>query len=224
MAQQQSSGGIITGAITFLGLGLVWVTVAANFPSQEELSSAALSAETRQAARSSSSLSAPPTLDLTIPTSPPLPSEAARSMPDDDRSSDSSVEAPVVTRLDPLALQATRLKCEADIEQLCPDSPDGSARTRCLQQRAKQLPPLCQSQLHERFVKWKEDRSRLMAACNDGCQTILQSSQTWEWADPRVPPIAWPGGLRPMLPDPSEGHALLQIVRRALASGVLAEC
>jgi len=175
MAQQQSSGGIISGAITFLGLGLVWVTVAANFPSQEELSSAALSAETRQAARSSSSLSAPPTLDLTIPTSPPLPSEAARSMSDDDRSSDSSVEAPVVTRLDPLALQATRLQCEADIEQLCPDSPDGSARTRCLQQRVKQLPPLCQSQLHERFVKWKEDRSRLMAACNEDVKRFCRA-------------------------------------------------
>ena len=57
MAQQQSSSGIIAGAITFLGLGLVWVTVATNFPSQEELSSAALPAETRQAARPSSPLS-----------------------------------------------------------------------------------------------------------------------------------------------------------------------
>ena len=180
MAQQQSLSGIIAGAITFLGLGLVWVTVAANFPSQEELSSAALPAETRQAARPSSPLSAPPTLDLTIPTSPPLPSEAARSMPDADRSPDSSVEAPVVTRLDTRALQATRLKCEADIEQLCPDSPDGSARTRCLQQRAKQLPPLCQSQLHEPFVKWKEDRSRLMAACDEDvkrfCRTVKPGS------------------------------------------------
>ena len=50
MAQQQSSSGIIPGAITLFGLGLVWVTVATNFPSQEELSSAALPAETRQAA------------------------------------------------------------------------------------------------------------------------------------------------------------------------------
>ena len=74
MTQQQSSGGIIAGAITFLGLGLVWVTVATNLPSQEELSSAALPAETRQAARPSPPLSTPPTLDLTIPTSPPLPS------------------------------------------------------------------------------------------------------------------------------------------------------
>ena len=175
MAQQQSSGGTIAGAITILGLGLVWVTVATNFPSQEELSSAALPAETRQAARPSSPLSAPPTLDLTIPTSPPLPSEAARSRPEDDRSRDSSVEAPVVTRLDPLTLQATRLQCEADIEQLCPDSPDGPARTRCLQQRAKELPPLCQSQLHERFVKWKENESRLMEACEEDVKRFCRA-------------------------------------------------
>ena len=175
MAQQQSLSGIIAGTITILGLGLVWVTVATNFPSQEELSSAALPAETRQAAGPSSPLSAPPTLDLTIPTSPPLPSEAAMSRPDDDRSHDSSVEAPVVTRLVPSALQATRLKCEADIEQLCPDSLDGSARTRCLKQRAKQLPPLCQSQLQERFVKWKEDRSRLMAACDEDAKRFCRA-------------------------------------------------
>ena len=165
MAQQQSSSGIITGAITILGLGLVWVTVAGNFPSQEELSSAALPVETRQAAQPPPSLSSPPTLDFTIPTSPPLPSEAALSKPDDDRSRDSNVEAPVVTRMDSPAPQATRLKCESDIEQLCPDFQDGSTRTRCLQQRAKQLPLLCQNQLHERFVKWKEGQSRMMAAC-----------------------------------------------------------
>ncbi len=180
MAQQQSSSGIITGAITILGLGLVWVTVVTNFPSQEELSSAALPVETRQTAQPPSSLSSPPTLDLTIPTSPPLPSEAAVSRPDDDRSRDSNVEAPVVTRMDSPMSQATRLKCESDIEQLCPDSPDGSTRTRCLQQRAKQLPPLCQSQLHEQFVKWKEDQSRVMAACEGDikrfCRTVTSGN------------------------------------------------
>jgi hypothetical protein len=180
MAQQQSSSGIITGAITILGLGLVWVTVVTNFPSQEELSSAAVPVEIRQTAQPPSSLSSPPTLDLTIPTSPPLPSEAAVSRPDDDRSRDSSAEAPVVTRMDSRTMQATRLKCESDIEQLCSDSPDGSARTRCLQQRVKQLPPLCQSQLHERFVKWKEDQSRVMAACEGDikrfCRTVTPGS------------------------------------------------
>ena len=175
MAQQQSSSGTIAGIITILGLGLVWVTVATNFPSQEELSSAALPAETRSAAVPSSSLSAPPTLDLTIPTSPPLPSETAMPRLDDNRPGDSRVDAPVVTRLGPSAQQATRLKCEADIEQLCPDSLDGAGHARCLRQRAKQLPLPCQSQLHERFVKWKEDRSRLMAACDEDIKRFCRA-------------------------------------------------
>ena len=175
MAQQDSSSGTIAGAFTILGLGLVWVTVATNFPSQVELSSAALPAETRHAGRTSSPLSAAPTLDFTVPTSPPLPSEAAMSRPDDDRSRDSTAVAPVMTRLHHRGLQATRLQCEADIDQLCPDSSDGSARTRCLQQRAKQLPPLCQSQLRERFVKWKEDRNRLMAACDEDVKRFCRA-------------------------------------------------
>ena len=175
MAQQQSSSGTIAGAITILGLGLVWVTVAGNFPSQEELSSASLPAEIHQAARPSSSPAVPPTLDLTVPTSPPLPSEAAPLSQDDERSRDPRVEGPGATRVDSYTVQAARLKCEADIEQLCPDSPDGSTRTRCLQQRAKQLPPLCQSQLREQFVKWKEDRSRLVEACDEDVKRFCRA-------------------------------------------------
>jgi len=171
MAQQQSSSGTLAGAITILGLGLVWATVAFNLPSQDELSSATLPSETRQAARSSSPLTAPPRLDLTIPTSPPLPSEVAMLSPDDD----SSAEAPVVMRLDSRTMQVSRLKCEAEIEQLCPDSLDGSTRTRCQKQRAKQLSPLCQSQLHERFVKWKEDRNRLKAACDEDVKQFCRA-------------------------------------------------
>lgn len=172
MAQQQSSSGIISGIATIMGLGLVWLTVFTNLPLQEELSSAALPNEPRQAARLASS---PPTLDLTIPTSPPLPSEAAMPRMETDQARDPHVDAPVVTRMDPRTLQATRLTCEADIDQLCPDSPDGSARRRCLQQRANQLLPPCQSQLQERFVKWKEDQSRLAAACADDVRRFCRA-------------------------------------------------
>ena len=166
MAQRQSSSGLIAGTITLLGLGLVWVTVSANFPSQEELFSGEIPAETYRAPGLPSSLSAPPTLDLTIPISPPRPSDAALSRQDDGGLHDPPVNAPAVTGLEPSTLQAARLKCEAAIDQLCPNSLDGSARARCLEQRAKQLTLTCQSQLHERSVKWKEDRSRLIAACD----------------------------------------------------------
>ena len=175
MAEQTSSSSMFAGAITIVGLGLVWVIVAGNFPSQEELLPTAPPAEARQVVRPLPSLSVPLTLDLTIPTSPPLPSEAVLASPGDDRLRDSNIETPIVTRLDSRGLQAARLKCEADIEQLCPDSPDGSMRTRCLQQRAKQLPPLCQRQLQEQFVKWKEDRSRVMEACDEDVKRFCRA-------------------------------------------------
>lgn len=164
---QQSSSGILAGLVTILGLGLVWMTVATNFPTLEELSSAEVPTQARQASERSASQSSPSALDLTIPTSLPLSSEGAISRPNNERSRESSVDAQVVTRLDASTLQATRLKCEAEIEQLCPESLDGSARARCQEQRAKQLSAPCQSQLQERFVKWKEDRSRLAAACDE---------------------------------------------------------
>ena len=175
MAEQTSSSSTIAGAITIVGLGLVWVIVAGNFPSQEELFPTVPPAEARQVGRPLPSLSVPPTLDLTIPTSPPLSSEAVLASPDDDRLRDSNIETPIVTRLDSRALQAGRLKCEADIEQLCPDSPDGAMRSRCLQQRATQLPPLCQRQLQQQFVKWKEDRSRVMEACNEDVKRFCRA-------------------------------------------------
>jgi hypothetical protein len=175
MSQQTSSSSMIAGAVTIVALGLVWATVAGNFPSQEELFSTAPPVEARQVVRPLPSLSVPSALDLTIPTSPPLPSDAAIGSPGDDRSHDANVDIPVVSRLDSRPLQAARLKCEADVEQLCPDSLDGSARTRCLQQRAKQLPPLCQNQLKEQFVKWKEDRNRVMAACDEDVRRFCRA-------------------------------------------------
>jgi Cysteine rich repeat len=175
MAERQSSSGIIAGAITIVGLGLVWVTVSANFPSQEELFSGEMPPETRRAPASSSPPSAPPMLDLTIPTSPSLSSDAAQSRLDKERPGDSRVDGPVVTRLDPSTLQATKLKCEAEIDQLCPDALDGPAHADCLDQRAKQLTVPCQGQLHERFVKWKEGRSQLIAACDEDIRQFCRA-------------------------------------------------
>lgn len=167
MAQQQSSSGVVAGVITILGLGLVWVVVAANFPSQEELSAAAVPPETRPATRPSSPVPTSPELDLTIPGAPPVSSAAVGPRQDEERPFDSRVDVPAVMRLNPRAEQVAKLRCAAEIEQLCPEFPDGSGRTRCLEQRAKQLSPSCQSQVRERFVKWKEDRHRMMAACDE---------------------------------------------------------
>src|SRR5262249_34832514 len=78
----------------------------------------------------------------------------------------------------PSALQAARLKCDAEIEQLCPDAPDGATRSRCLEQRAKRLPAPCQNQLNELLVQWKDDRNRLVAACDGDIRRFCGAAKT----------------------------------------------
>lgn len=177
MAQPQSSAKMLSGALTVVGLGLVWVAVATNWPTQEELTAVDVSVATvNAAARPPAALPPPPALDLRIPTSPPLPADAPSSVaPESNRSSAvqpaglerepvvaPTPDTPAMAPLNGNAQQVARLKCEAEIEQLCPDS---AGRGQCLQHRAQQLPPLCQQHVRERFVKWKEDRSRSNAAC-----------------------------------------------------------
>ncbi len=183
MAQSQSSAKMLSGALTVVGLGLVWIAVATNWPSQEEFTTV----DVPVTAVSAAAPPPPPALDLTIPTSPPLPADAPPSVAlEPNRSNafqplgqerertvvpapDTLVTAPVNGQ----AQQVARLKCEAEIEQLCPD---GAGRVQCLQQRVQQLAPLCQQHVRERFVKWKEDRSRLVVACESDtkrfCSTV----------------------------------------------------
>jgi Cysteine rich repeat len=67
--------------------------------------------------------------------------------------------------LDRRAAQVARLRCEAEVEQLCPEAADGSGRRQCLEKRTQQLSAACQQQVRERLVRWKEERSRLILAC-----------------------------------------------------------
>ncbi|HEY6084571.1 MAG TPA: cysteine rich repeat-containing protein, partial [Nitrospira sp.] len=168
MSQQDLSSRIFAGALTIVGLGAVWIAILTSLPSREELSPQE-APPTAHAAAGTSVSSLPvhtetpsdtvsagePTLDLSIPGAAPLapPSEQ------DQSGNFNSVQH------DSRLAQVTRLKCEAEIEQLCPDAPEGSGRARCLERRAKDLPLPCQNQLRERFVKWKEDRSRMLSAC-----------------------------------------------------------
>lgn len=187
MARKDASSRIVAGAITIVGLGSVWMAIITSLPSQEELSASdtAGSAQTVvqtpapapvRTAAASTPPSAEPVLDLSIPgLAPPEPQSSGQSYEQDepDRSNKAMAGS---GRPDPRTAQVIRLKCEAEIEQLCPDAADGPGRVRCLERRAKDLPLLCQDRLRERFVKWKEDRGRMMTACGEDvrrlCATI----------------------------------------------------
>ncbi|HKY72864.1 MAG TPA: cysteine rich repeat-containing protein [Nitrospira sp.] len=153
MSHQPVSNRILAGTLTFLCLALVWVAIVSNLPSQQELSAK----ESPQAVAQAVPTVVEPTLDLSIPGVPTMPqaptTRQAAGMP------------PASTSTDLRAAQVARLRCDAEVEQLCPASSDGSARRQCLERRAQQLPVSCQQQVRERLIRWKEERNRLVVAC-----------------------------------------------------------
>src|SRR5262245_56904989 len=158
MSQQPISNRIFAGVATFIGLGVVWIAIMNNIPSQQELSAKESSPPTIQAVPTQTVPE--PVLDLSIPGVP-----SATTAPDVTRPSGATDSLPVTRALDPRAAQVARLRCEAEVEQLCPEGSDGPGQRQCLEKRAHLLPAPCQHQLRERLVRWKEERSRLTLAC-----------------------------------------------------------
>ena len=165
MTQQGSSGRVFLWFVTTLSLGLVWGTIVSSFPSQQELTAID---PPRAAAAPVPPPATVPTLDLTIPTSPPLPSQD-QSIVQKENAPAQRPQADIPTGMvsDARSQQVTKLKCEAEIEQVCPASSDGPLRRQCIEQRMSQLALPCQQLIRERFVKWREERTRMITACQE---------------------------------------------------------
>jgi hypothetical protein len=171
MSQQPVSNRILAGAVTFIGLGIVWIAILNNLPSQQELSakespqSAAQTAPTRPLSE--------PVLDLSIPGVPAPPSR-------DTTAPVTMAERPSspAAALDPRTAQVARLRCEAEIEQFCPEATDGLGRRQCLEKHAQRLPVSCHQQVRERLVKWKEERSRITLACQADIRRFCRDAGT----------------------------------------------
>jgi hypothetical protein len=161
MAQQHASGRIVAVIVTVLGLGLAWLTVVFSLPSKQEFSARELRLTPRTVVASEAQTMSKPTLDLSIPGMPsgaPVP-------PDQNQPDNTGGVSSAVAQHDPREAQIAHLRCEAEIGQVCPDSPEGPARRQCLEKQEQKLSMPCQQQLRERFVKWKEERRRLFMAC-----------------------------------------------------------
>jgi hypothetical protein len=173
MAQRRSSGGVYLWLVTALALGVVWGTIVTSFPSEQEFT--AIDAP-RAAAAPLPPPATVPSLDLTIPTSPPLPLQDQSVVQQDRVSAQRShSDIPAETALSPRSQQVVKLKCEAEMEQFCPASSDGPARRQCIDQHMHQLAPPCQHLIRERFVKWREERTRMIAACQEDMRRYCAS-------------------------------------------------
>jgi hypothetical protein len=177
---KEQSGKAMTSIVTVIGLILVWAIVWANLPSKEELLSAS-------SGPSSVDVSRVPQLDLTIPG---LSNQSA------ERSAETGETPPVRTidgvsfPRDHRARQIVEVKCEAAVQQSCPDSLSGEDRRWCVLQRIKRLGPSCQQIMQQRLVRWKEadgfrlacaeDVKRVCLAIQPGEGRILQCLQEHE--------------------------------------------
>jgi hypothetical protein len=155
MSEHTLSNRILAGALTFIALGLIWVAIVSSLPSEQELAAKEAPIVPRAVSKSLPE----PTLDLSIPG---VPATQPAGVP----LTTAAAERPFVSKpLDPRVAQLSRLRCEAEVEQLCPESLDGTARKHCFEQRTPQGAVSCQHQVRHRLVIWKDARSRLMAAC-----------------------------------------------------------
>jgi hypothetical protein len=173
MARQGSSGRMYLWLVTTLALGLVWGVIVTSFPSQQEFTA---TEAPRAVAASPIPPATVPSLDLTIPTSPPLPEQDQVAVHQNPVSAQGShTDVPAEMALSPRSKQVVKLKCEAEMEQFCPASSDGPARRQCIEQRMHQLAPPCQQLIRERFVKWREERTRMIAACQEDMRRYCAS-------------------------------------------------
>jgi hypothetical protein len=149
--------------VTLVGLGLVWGLVWANMPTKDQFLASDVSSRSKKAEP------ATPVLDLSIPG---VPSPAA---PGSHRVVVNGAEVPQPGQsisgaggaADFRAKQIAEMKCEAELQQVCPDSVQGEDRRRCIEQRAKQLPSPCQSMIRQQLVRWREQSGHALACEED---------------------------------------------------------
>lgn len=149
--------------VTLVGLGLVWGLVWANMPVKDRFQASEVSSRSKKADPLT------PVLDLSIPGVPP---------PDVSGSHQVVVNGEAGSQGDqgageagaagnPRATQIVEMKCEAELQQVCPDSVQGEARRRCMERQAAHLPPLCQSMIRRQLVRWKELSGHALACAED---------------------------------------------------------
>lgn len=154
---KERSGKGTAGLVSVVGLLLVWTIVWANLPSKETWQSAQVGVVAAQPPIM-------PELDLTIPGSPIR-------LRDQSGGAGSAGPSDIVGGLSVPSDQRTRqiveVKCQAELQQECPDSLTGMARQRCVIQRMKQFGPACQEFVQRQLVRWKEADGYKLACVED---------------------------------------------------------
>jgi hypothetical protein len=153
----EHSAKVTASLVTGGGLILVWAIVWTNFPSKEEL-------------RSAWSVSSPVEtsnlheLDLTIPG---VSDQAIHGSPETGESPPLAAPRDAGALPDNHARQIAEVRCDAQIQEFCPDTLTGHERSRCMMQRMRQLDPSCQHLARQRATRWKAVDGYRLACASD---------------------------------------------------------
>jgi len=168
-----SSNRLAAILVTIVGLGLVWGLVWANMPAKDQFQASAVSSRAMN-------VPAPtPALDLSIPgvPSPDAPGSRRVIVNGAEVPQGGSGIGKTDGAVDSRTKQIVEMKCDVELQQACPDTLQGEERRRCMEQRAKQLPALCQAMVRQQLVRWKE-RSGQAVACADDVKRFCQDTQS----------------------------------------------
>jgi len=156
-SKQGSSGTALTTLVSIVGLVLIWAVVWANLPSKDEIWSGQSSRATAEPVV--------PELDLTIP------GVTARQADDSLNRSPHLATEPSVEEgggsRDSRARQIAEVKCDAAVQQFCPDSLTEADRQQCIARRLSEVPRSCRQILRQRMVRWKQVEGYRVACADD---------------------------------------------------------
>lgn len=155
--QTNQSAKATASLVTGSGLILVWAIIWTNIPSKDELLSA-------QSTRLSVERPRQVELDLTIPG---LPRQSLQGSTGTEELSRGAAGSGEVALQDSRARQIAEVRCDAHVQEFCPDSLAGDERRRCVIQRMRQFDQSCQQIVQQRVMRWKAaDGYRLACAAD----------------------------------------------------------
>ncbi len=149
----KATASLVTGG----GLVLVWAIVWTNFPSKEELLSV-------RSVSSPVETSNAHELDLTIPG---VSDQAIHGPTDTGGLPRGAVSGRAGAPPDSHARQIAEVRCDAQIQEVCPDTLTGHARARCMMQGMRGLDPPCQGIARQRVMRWKAVDGYRLACASD---------------------------------------------------------
>ncbi len=185
MPSSRSAGSFTAGFLTVLTLGIVWGTVLVGVtasPQPETVGGPIFITPSDQSPDTTLRLQIGPADDSSVPPpqasatpSSPKPADPLRNVPDqtdyEPQASLPSFPPPNPPDDAPRPAEEFRLpanveiKCQAELERICPASLSGDDRLRCAQRSARKLPSLCRHLVLARVARAKEELERIRFAC-----------------------------------------------------------